>query len=473
MTKIIVIGAGVSGIAAATKLLENGFRNLLVLEGESRIGGRVHTIPFASNVVDLGAQWCHGEKDNVVFQLANPHGFFSSATTKYDNFACIKSNGDVVDEKISSRLCEMAIGILEGNKDELKTYLGSLGSFIVEKYGKLLETEQYKDIDKNTAYQFLDFFHRYENSIEASDTWYDTSARGYLHYWDCDGDRLLNWKDRGYKTILDLLMKKIPNPTNAFDIEDKILLNKTVTKIDYGRNDGFVNVQCADGTSYLANHVISTVSLGVLKENYLSMFEPALPRYKVNAIQGLGIGTVDKIYLEFEKPFWSDNWQGFSLLWEQSDMEEVKKRSAWLQDVFGFYIVDFQPNILCGWISGPRARMMEMASEDEIRRDVMFLLRKFLKTDVPEPKRVLTSSWYSNPHFRGSYSFRSVTTDLLQTSAADLAKPLTNSQGVPILQFAGEATHDHYYSTVHGALETGWREAGRIIDFYKRPLSNL
>lgn len=29
--------------------------------------------------------------------------------------------------------------------------------------------------------------------------------------------------------------------------------------------------------------------------------------------------------------------------------------------------------------------------------------------------------------------------------------------------FAGEATHDYFYSTVHGAVETGWREADRIL----------
>lgn len=56
------------------------------------------------------------------------------------------------------------------------------------------------------AQQFIDFFHKYENSIEASDTWFDTSAAGYLHYWDCEGDRLLNWKDKGYGTLIDILM---------------------------------------------------------------------------------------------------------------------------------------------------------------------------------------------------------------------------------------------------------------------------
>lgn len=123
------------------------------------------------------------------------------------------------------------------------------------------------------------------------------------------------------------------------------------------------------------------------------MFTPELPRLKVNAIQGLGIGTVDKIYIEFEKPFWNSDWLGFSLLWEQDDMKEVVKNgSSWLQDVFGFYTVDFQPNILCGWISGQSARKMEMASEIEVKEGVMYLLNKFLKRSfktIPEPIRIL------------------------------------------------------------------------------------
>lgn len=55
--RIIVIGAGASGIAAATELVSNGFKNVTILEAGNRIGGRINTIPFGANVVDLGAQW--------------------------------------------------------------------------------------------------------------------------------------------------------------------------------------------------------------------------------------------------------------------------------------------------------------------------------------------------------------------------------------------------------------------------------
>lgn len=53
--KVILIGAGASGIAAATRLIENGVKNVQILEAEHRIGGRINTIPFGDNVVDLGA----------------------------------------------------------------------------------------------------------------------------------------------------------------------------------------------------------------------------------------------------------------------------------------------------------------------------------------------------------------------------------------------------------------------------------
>lgn len=100
----------------------------------------------------------------------------------------------------------LVISIVEVYKDEMRNYQGSLGSFILDKYQEALRNDQFKNIDPNVCQQFLDFFHRYENSIEASDTWFETSCKGYCEYWDCDGDRLLNWKDKGYRTVFDLLM---------------------------------------------------------------------------------------------------------------------------------------------------------------------------------------------------------------------------------------------------------------------------
>lgn len=55
--KIVIVGAGASGVAAAVKLVSNGFKDVTILEAENRLGGRVNTVPFGDNVIDIGAQW--------------------------------------------------------------------------------------------------------------------------------------------------------------------------------------------------------------------------------------------------------------------------------------------------------------------------------------------------------------------------------------------------------------------------------
>lgn len=62
------------------------------------------------------------------------------------------------------------------------------------------------DITPEIAKQFLDVFHKWENSIDGSASWYETSAIGHLEYWECEGNILTVWKSGfGYKTILDVL----------------------------------------------------------------------------------------------------------------------------------------------------------------------------------------------------------------------------------------------------------------------------
>lgn len=67
----MIVGAGIAGISALSKLVENGYNNTILLEASERIGGRIQTIPFASNFVDLGAQWVHFE--NRIYEMVKYH----------------------------------------------------------------------------------------------------------------------------------------------------------------------------------------------------------------------------------------------------------------------------------------------------------------------------------------------------------------------------------------------------------------
>src|SRR6187200_1305199 len=58
--RVVIVGAGVAGLAAACELTAAGLRPL-VLEGRARVGGRIHTLSTGDGApVELGAEFLHG-----------------------------------------------------------------------------------------------------------------------------------------------------------------------------------------------------------------------------------------------------------------------------------------------------------------------------------------------------------------------------------------------------------------------------
>ncbi|XP_017863458.1 PREDICTED: spermine oxidase-like [Drosophila arizonae] len=464
--RIVIIGAGTAGIAAATRLLEQGFRNIVLLEAENRIGGRINTIPFADNVVDLGGQWCHGKVGNAVYERVKELDLLEDTEDHYETYKCVRSNKQTLPDDIADNLKSIAFNSIPERQAELVEFRGSLGDYITQKYWN--EVAKLPPIDRAIAEEFLENFHKFESSVEAADHLYEVSGRGHLEYWLCEGELLLNWRDKGFKSFLRLLMNARNDEADDLGmLKGRVLFNKRISQINW-EGAGDLIIRCWNGEVITADHVICTVSLGVLKEQHTSMFVPALPEAKVRAINGLKLGTVDKFFLEFAVRPLPTDWPGFSCLWLQEDLEELRASERfWLESVFGFYPVSYQPRILQGWIIGAHARHMETLTEEQVLEGLLWLFRKFLPFDLPHPLRCLRTQWHANPNFRGSYTFRTTYADELRTGAWDLEAPLLDVGGRPRLQFAGEATHKHYYSTVHGAAETGWREAERLNTYYR------
>lgn len=134
--------------------------------------------------------------------------------------------------------------------------------------------------------------------------------------------------------------------------------------------------------------------------------------------------------------------------------------------IVGIYQVSYQPNVLKAWVIGDDARHMETLTNDEILTDMMFVFQIFIggRLHYTWPISAIVSRWATNPHFRGSYSSRTVESDLSNASAFDLSLPVNNSMGVPVVLFAGEATHPLDYSLTHGAVGSGFREADRLMN---------
>jgi monoamine oxidase len=77
--RVIVVGAGMSGLAAAARLSRAG-RDVVVLEARRRIGGRIWTNSSLGVPLDLGASWIHGPRGNPLTKLANSVGASRKST---------------------------------------------------------------------------------------------------------------------------------------------------------------------------------------------------------------------------------------------------------------------------------------------------------------------------------------------------------------------------------------------------------
>ncbi|KAK5649619.1 hypothetical protein RI129_000648 [Pyrocoelia pectoralis] len=480
---VIVIGAGAAGIAASCRLLQNNIQNILILEARNRIGGRIHSIQVDGSSIDLGAQWCHGEENNVVYTLAKDLDVLSPSINDYTSFN-LYSPTLFLDKDVVEQILAISMMIAD-DMEALENSEENFGEYFKKRFLAEIGKQLQQEFTPQFTNALMDWIHKLEMCLNACPTWYDLSAKGLIHFKSCDGNYYLHWRDRGYKTILDILMGEFSDPERKLPIREKIVFNKTVTRILTDKQIG-VTILCSDGSRYNAKQVLVTLPLGVLKKTRNSLFEPQLPLYKVDAINGLGFGTVNKIFLKFPLQWWQRDCQGISTVWSEKDIEYVSKEfphgpvqggKSWLESIFGFYPIDSHSNILLVWVVGSLVEEIEKLTNDVIISGLMFVLKYFVGSrypDIPNPDAVICSKWNSDPYTCGSYSYRSILSNKMNVFASDLAKPISLNDK-PVLMFAGEATSSHQYSTVHGAISSGFREADRIISTYKKaePKSKL
>ena len=254
------------------------------------------------------------------------------------------------------------------------------------------------------------------------------------------------------RSIVEALVNQIP--------KSRLKYNKHVSGIHW---DGHreVTVRCSNSEEYRAGHVIVTVSLGVLKKHHMTLFQPQLPREKVTAIENVGFGKVNKIFLLYDRPFWRVGEGSIKLAWTDNEAP-IRSNKEWYKKIFCFDEVLNNPNVLVSWISGDEAEYAESLTDEEILMTCTHLIRKFLgDQSIPKPKAVIRSKWCSNPLIMGSYSYASKESGVEGYDA--IAKPICCQQNVPRVLFAGEATTNKMPSSMHGARMTGLREAGRLL----------
>ncbi|XP_007431089.1 peroxisomal N(1)-acetyl-spermine/spermidine oxidase, partial [Python bivittatus] len=485
-----IVGAGIAGLGAAQRLLgSQRFADLRLLEASGRAGGRIRTAKLGNKLVEIGAHWIHGpSRENPVFQLASEAGLLDEDALTEENqqievdghpvgpFAWYSSQGQELSPELVGSMGVLFSSLLEESRKFLhvdQVPVPSVGEYLKNAVAKKLEEWPDEEETRRLKLAILNSYFKMECCVNGTHS-LDLVALGpfgeyaMLPGLDCTFPK-------GYEGLTDHIMASLPKGIVLFD--------KPVKRIHWGRSDleeiptgrfFGVQVECEDGEKFLADHVIVTVPLGFLKEHQETFFCPPLPSQKMVAIRHMGFGTANKIILEFEQPFWKPDSEIIEVVWEnESPLAEppADLQNTWFQKIAGYVVL--QPperygHILCGFIAGKESEFMETLTDSEVLTTLTQIFRKATgNPQLAPPKNILRSKWHNEPYTKGSYSH--VAVGSCGEDIDVLSQPLpqeTSDSKLPQVLFAGEATHRTFYSTTHGALLSGWREADRLIHLY-------
>jgi len=489
---VVVVGAGYAGISAAKQLQERGYE-VTVLEARDRIGGRVWSVPITEQgaVVELGAAVLMGvQGGNPLARLNREYGVrmhkLSNACPLHDGAAgkLLPQPLDSEVEKLFNDLLEeagkerekdpvndphvgMAVQLLWGDKWFNAKVVERKGSKALmhydgfkERYDEWVTLPSPRMRRKGNP---LDLAEALERQLKRSGVKLDAVGRRAMNWhlanlefanaadltslsadhWDqddvneYDGDHVV--MPEGYGALLHALAKGL-----------SIDFNTTVTSVELRPCGGGIRAVTTSGSVLLADALVLTVPLGVLKRPEPEggiRFTPPLPPAKLQAIDRLGFGVLNKVALFFPRAFWAHRTDFFG-------------RTAASQAERGQFFLFFNVHhatglpVLLALLAGQAAIALEEQDDDEIAEQAMAALRSMFG-DAPEPTKVVVTRWGDDPFAYGSYSFVGV-----NATGADyttLAEPVGKE-----LYFAGEHCIEEHPATVVGAYLSGIKVAKRI-----------
>ena len=400
---VAIIGAGAAGLGAARALADSGL-SVAVLEARDRIGGRAWTIQAAPDVTfDLGCGWLHSADKNSFVAIAGQLGF---AVNKELPPWRERAYGDTFPQS------------------ERDDFARALDEF----YERAWEAAQRGD--EGPAARCLEPGNRWNPMIHAISTYINGCELDSVSILDMDAyeDTDLNWRvRRGYGALIAVYGEPCT-----------VVKNCNVTQIDHSGKR--IRLNTSQGTLE-ADKVIVTVPTSLIADEAIR-FSPALPT-KVDAARGLPLGVDDKVMLALDEP--------------EAFPKEGNLRGATMRTAMGTYhLRPFGQPCIEGFFGGRFARELEQSGAGAFAAQSIDEIASLLGNGIRRKLHPLAESrWALDPFARGSYSHA------LPGHAGDraiLAAPVDGR-----IFFAGEATSPNFFSTAHGARDSGERAAREVL----------
>jgi hypothetical protein len=296
---VCVVGAGVAGLRCADLLLQKGVK-VTILEGRNRVGGRLCQSKALGHTVDLGPNWIHGTDDNPILDLAKET---KTVTMNWDGRQSVfDSLGNHMPDEDAAENTEHVWTIIEqamrlSNEESASIPVErSLYGFFEEQVAKMFPTktgnEEEADRKRLTILQMAEMWGAFVGSP------IQTQSLKFFYLEECiDGENL--FVAETYEKVL----KRIAEPA----LEGATMLfehrvQRIVSEEKDGKLSVAVHIEGKDSMTF--DELVLTAPLGWLKRN-VDAFTPSLPPRFVQAVNSLGYGHLDKIYITFPSAFWN------------------------------------------------------------------------------------------------------------------------------------------------------------------------
>jgi monoamine oxidase len=399
-TEVVVIGGGAAGIAAARRLTDARVPCILV-EARDRLGGRAFTQTVAGYPLDLGCGWLHSADQNAWTGIAQAQGRTIDRTPPPWMRVCKQSGFPVEDQK---------------------AFRAAQNAFF-ERIDK-------SDNPDAPSSDFLEAGNRWNPMIGAVTTYIagaepDRVAAGDFSRYEDSGE---NWRVvEGYGAVVAAHAQGV-----------RTMLDCPVTRIDRGGRT--LRVETAKGTVSAAQ-VIVTLPPSLLGEAE-DLFSPALPE-KTAAARGVPLGLADKLFIALDRP---EEFEADSRIYGSHDTAATAT----------YHIRPFGRPIIEAYFGGRNADALEKEGAGGFFDFSADQLAAVLGNDFRKRiKPIGMHLWRADPYARGAYSYA------LPGHVDDRAKLAAAVEDR--IFFAGEACATGYFTTAHGAYNSGIAAADAVL----------
>lgn len=354
-SKVVIIGAGIAGLTAAQTLVQSGIRNVTVLEASERYGGRIFTKKFADvDHCELGTHYLDFSPELSSSDLDIPW---------LRDWVYLKTSGNPIQtfesKVVMAKFAQIQKDIAKQQEIDEKSLYHSLING-VESYLQTLQLEQRNSATLVFNGILQNLRSNYGTDLVNVDA--KISPKGLNRHSEL---MPLN----GCANYLGPLVDVLPT--------DSLRLGSPVGKVEWNLGkykEHPVMVSTLAGETFAADYAIVTLPLSVLKSLGSTIFNPPLPQSKVWSMSRMGVGTVEKIFLEFQAPI--DEWYKRAYVMALTPTQ-AQDRRHWTSGISSIERVANSMHVVQITVAGRQAEEMRLISDDRVASSVHAVLQKY------------------------------------------------------------------------------------------------